>query len=75
MNELIKLNNNTNLDIFLLKEKIADYAQHAFAKNTIVNYESDWKNFPIWCKSSNLDPLEVDHKILILTSQFWRKEI
>jgi site-specific recombinase XerD len=66
MNELTKLNTNTNLDIFSLKEKISDYAQHAFAKNTLVNYESDWKNFSIWCQSSNLDPLAVDHKILIL---------
>ena len=66
MNNLIKLNNNTNLDIFSLKEKISDYADHAFAKNTLVNYQSDWKIFSFWCKSANIDPNKVDHKILIV---------
>lgn len=66
MSNLVKFNAGINLDVSSLKEKISDYAQHAFAKNTRINYESDWKNFSLWCESSNINPTEVNHKILIL---------
>jgi integrase len=43
-----------------------DYANHAFAKNTYVNYKSDWKHFCIWCKSVNVNPLKCTPPILAL---------
>ncbi|NRA73728.1 MAG: tyrosine-type recombinase/integrase [Rickettsiales bacterium] len=67
MNKLTNINENQNfLDNFIIEEKVSEYAQHAFSKNTLLNYESDWKNFKSWCKSSNFDPMLVDHKILII---------
>ena len=36
-----------------------------FAKNTIKNYESDWKNFFIWCESLNTNPLNITHSTFI----------
>ena len=65
MNNLANVKNNqVFLTVANLKEKIADYARHAFAKNTIINYESDWKNFAIWCKLLNINPLSITHKTL-----------
>lgn len=66
MNNFIKVNNKENfLHLENLQEKVKDYARHAFAKNTLKNYESDWKNFCIWCKSLNIDHLKITHKTLI----------
>ncbi|RZI45096.1 integrase [Rickettsiales endosymbiont of Peranema trichophorum] len=39
-----------------VQEKMRDYAQHAFAKNTYRNYKSDWKSFCFWCELSKIDP-------------------
>ena len=48
-----------------LQEKAKDYARHAFAKNTIKNYQSDWKNFRTWCESIYINPLDITHNTLI----------
>lgn len=53
------------IDKVFLNEKIADYAKHAFAKNTLRAYNSDWKDFSNWCSASNVDPLQCDHNTLI----------
>lgn len=65
MSEIIKIKNQA-LSKSFLTEKMFDYAKHAFAKNTYVNYKSDWKHFSIWCKSVNVDPLECTPPILAL---------
>ena len=56
---------NQLLDKFHLKEKATEYASHAFAKNTFVNYQSDWRQFCGWCSSMDIDPLKCDHKTLM----------
>ena len=56
---------NQLLDKFHLKEKAKEYASHAFAKNTFINYQSDWRQFRSWCSSMNIDPLKCDHITLM----------
>ena len=42
MNNFINIKNDKNSIIVAnLQEKVKDYARHAFAKNTIKNYQSD----------------------------------
>lgn len=60
----IKITQNF-LPINYLAAKIKNYAKHAFAKNTLVNYKSDWKNFSLWCHQHNITPKDIDTKILI----------
>ena len=62
--KLIKFK-NTFLDKFHLQEKAKEYASHAFAKNTYINYQSDWKQFCAWCYFSNIEPLQASHNTLM----------
>lgn len=64
LTKIIKLKNQV-LDKFHLKEKAKEYASHAFAKNTYINYQSDWKQFCSWCSSINIDPLQATHQTLM----------
>ena len=53
------------LPVNYLKEKVKEYAKHAFAKNTLDNYNSDWKLFSIWCKDYNIEIHNIDIYTLI----------
>lgn len=53
------------LPVNYLAAKIKNYAKHAFAKNTLINYKSDWKNFVTWANHHNINPKTIDTKILI----------
>lgn len=55
---------NQALDKFYLQVKAKKYINNAFAKNTYVNYHSDWKHFCHWCKSLNIPPLQATHDTL-----------
>lgn len=66
MNDLTIVNKDKHLlEIANLQEKVKDYAKHAFAKNTIKNYESDWKNFCLWCEQLSINPLSITSDTLI----------
>lgn len=66
MNNLTITNNyKDSIIVANLQEKAKDYARHAFAKNTIKNYQSDWKIFCTWCESLNINPLDITHNTLI----------
>lgn len=53
------------LPVNYLKEKVKEYAKHAFAQNTIDNYKSDWKLFSIWCNDHNIETQNIDIYTLI----------
>ncbi|RST63805.1 site-specific integrase [Candidatus Aquarickettsia rohweri] len=75
MNNFININNDKNSIIVAnLQEKVKDYARHAFAKNTIKNYQSDWKIFCTWCESLNINPLNITHNTLIAYITFLAEE-
>lgn len=49
-----------------LKEKVHDYILHAFAKNTLINYQSDWKLFCKWCDEVNFSIESINYHTLII---------
>ena len=55
---------NQALSKFYFQLKARKYINHAFAKNTYVNYHSDWKHFSIWCRSVDIEPLQATHATL-----------
>lgn len=62
---MLEASKSNSLVLSNLKEKISDYANHAFAKNTLLNYQSDWKLFADWCSSHNIDPLQSTQNTLM----------
>ncbi|RYE14368.1 MAG: hypothetical protein EOP34_06730 [Rickettsiales bacterium] len=70
MENNIKKISSFDVDKTDLIENAKDFANYAYAENTLISYKKDWKNFCLWCNQNNLIalPSSIDNIILYITN-------